>query len=435
MKLPMDDELYIVDFHPIYDRQKVHFITTYLCSKPYTVDENFWFDYQPCYDMDSSMIIYEWYYNIPAVQWPEVAGFRVGTNTPYQYIVIHIQYFQSIINNIYGEQITMTRTRPKYQIGIYQIATNSFDFQKKHADFSCQYHSSSIQIFSTQLYSIYEGLSISLYRVRNHELQSIIKGNLHWPQTFYQLKNSIDIKANDYLIGTCIYEQKSSKYLRYDRSDVICQITIMFWMEQEDEIPIEQCWNNDFSRIFNRYLPDNANIPPQTLFDINPTYPKLTPNQWVIMNKNISITISKSINNNTNIVFLTYSKINFRQEIIRLVRNYYSLLLISILILTAIIGSIILIIIIIRNPSCRHKKYFLRNKTQSKAIAVGGETSSLSEWLTKRRFQQYDQDNFDHVERQPLTDIRRWTTSSEESDLSDNEVFSSTNFQNIILKN
>ncbi|CAF3597020.1 unnamed protein product [Rotaria sp. Silwood1] len=116
------------------------------------------------------------------------AGFRVGTNTPYRYVIIHIKYSQSIINDIYGEQITMTRTRPKYKIGTYQIATNKFAFQSR---------------------------SISLYRVRHHELQSIFKGNLHWPQTFYQLPNSIDIQANDYLIGTCIYEHKSSKYLRY----------------------------------------------------------------------------------------------------------------------------------------------------------------------------------------------------------------------------
>jgi hypothetical protein len=33
----------LVDFHPIYDRQKVRFITTYLCLKAYTTKENIWF--------------------------------------------------------------------------------------------------------------------------------------------------------------------------------------------------------------------------------------------------------------------------------------------------------------------------------------------------------------------------------------------------------
>ncbi|CAF3526977.1 unnamed protein product [Rotaria sp. Silwood1] len=399
----------LVDFHPIYDRQKVQFITTYLCLKPYSVEENFWFGHQPCSNTDLSMIIYEWYYNIPAVQWPKEAGFRVGTNTPYRYVIIHIKYSQSIINDIYGEQITMTRTRPKYKIGTYQIATNKFAFQSR---------------------------SISLYRVRHHELQSIFKGNLHWPQTFYQLPNSIDIQANDYLIGTCIYEHKPSKYLRYISSDLICQITIMFWMDQEDDMPTEECWNNDFSQILERYLPNTADIPPQTLYDINPIYPKLTPNEWVIMNENISTTILKSTNNNTNLLFLTYSEITFRQEIIHFVRRYRNLLLIIlILILIVSIGLLIFIIIINRIPSWKKKEYFSRNKTRSKAIAVGGETSSLSEWLTKRRFQQYDQDNFDHIESEPLTYKHRWASSSEETDISDNEVFNKTDFQNVILKN
>ncbi|CAF3044096.1 unnamed protein product [Rotaria sp. Silwood2] len=362
------------------------------------------------------------------------AGFQVGADTPYRYVVIHIQYFQSVINDIGGELISMTRTRPKYKIGTYPIAINMLEFQKNHADFSCRYRSSSMQIFSTQLYSTSEGLSISLYRVRKHELQTIIKGNLHWPQTFYQLQNLIDIKANDYLIGTCIYENKPSKYLRSVSSDVICQITIMFWIEQNDEIPIEECWNNDFSQVLNRYLPDTANIPPQTLFDINPTYPKLTPNEWVIMNENVSITISKSTNNNTSILFLTYSAESLHQVVIRLIRLNYNLLFIALtLILIVLIGLIIFIIIINRIPSWKNKKYFLRNKTRSKPIAVGGETSSLSEWLTKRRFQQYDEDNSDRVESEPLTDKRRWTSLSEESDLSDNEIFNTTDFQEVIL--
>jgi len=75
------------------------------------------------------MIIYEWYYNIPAVKWPKgyfhtliilgfflfelflESGFEVGINTDYRYVVIHIRYFQFDINDIYGQQITMARRK------------------------------------------------------------------------------------------------------------------------------------------------------------------------------------------------------------------------------------------------------------------------------------------------------------------------------------
>ncbi|CAF4359002.1 unnamed protein product, partial [Rotaria magnacalcarata] len=154
------------------------------------------FDSQPCDNMDRSMTIYEWYYTIPAVQWPKGCFYFA----PFLYVVIQIQYFPSIINDVvYGEKIILIRERPKYTIGTYQIVTNSIEIQKTRAEFSCQYRSLPMQIFSIELYSTYEGKSISLYRVRNREVQSIIKGNLQWPETFYQVTNPVDIIASDYL--------------------------------------------------------------------------------------------------------------------------------------------------------------------------------------------------------------------------------------------
>ncbi|CAF4405499.1 unnamed protein product, partial [Rotaria magnacalcarata] len=185
-----------IDIHPIYNRQKVRFITTYLCQQPFSSQADFWFDSQPCDNMDRSMTIYEWYYNIPAVKWPKGCFYF----TPFLYVVIQIQYFPSIINDVvYGEKIILIRERPKYTIGTYQIVTNSIEIQKTRAEFSCQYRSLPMQIFSIELYSTDEGKSISLYRVRNREVQSIIKGNLQWPENFYQVTNPVDIIASDYL--------------------------------------------------------------------------------------------------------------------------------------------------------------------------------------------------------------------------------------------
>lgn len=167
---------------------------------------------------------------------------------------------------------------------------------------------------------------------------------------------------------------------------------------------------------------------PETLFDINPTYPKLSPNEWALMNVNISL---KPINNNRNTLYLTYSKAEHHREIIHLLHTHKILLIICIWILLLLIGFLILLIIMIR--SRRNRKHITINKTRSKAITVGGETSSLSGWLTKRRFQQYGDDNIDESE--PLTGKHRWASSTEESDLSDTEVFNKTDFRNVILKN
>jgi len=45
------------------------------------------------------------------------------------------------------------------------------------------------------------------------------------------------------------------KYIfKSSSQDVICQITIMFWMKEEDKIPLEICKNNNFPRVVDRYV-------------------------------------------------------------------------------------------------------------------------------------------------------------------------------------
>ncbi|CAM4950584.1 unnamed protein product [Rotaria socialis] len=318
-----------------------------------------------------------------------------------------------------GEKIVLIHERPKYTIGTYQIVTNSIEIQKNRAEFSCQHRPLPMQMFSTELFSKYEG-------------------NLQWPKTFYQVTNPVDIIANDYLIGTCLYEPMPSAHspptIINPLSEVVCQINAMFWTEHDDETPMKICWNNDYSRILNRYLPVDEQIVPETLFDINPTYPKVTPNQYAIGSVNESILSWTSMNNKTNTIFLTYSQDDRFEKVIRLARNRNSLFTIIFIILLALCGIIMLLIGISIIRSYRNSTYSLRRNTRLKAISVGGETSSLSKWLTKRRFQEYDQDTCENGEKEPLAYNQNESASSDETDVSDNEVFTTTDFQNVILK-
>lgn len=184
--------------------------------------------------------------------------------------------------------------------------------------------------------------------------------------------------------------------------------------------------NVDF---LNRFLPVDVDIPPQTLFDINPTYPKLSPDEWAIKSMDTS---SKSMDNKTNMLFLTYLNDNRLQEIFRLIYWHKSVYLIFIWAFAILVGFSIFITVILLS---RDKKFFSKTNNRTKSITVGGETSSLSGWLTKRRFQQYDQDDGDQSENKRLTEKHQWASSSEESDLSDNDVFDVTNFQNVTLRN
>jgi hypothetical protein len=123
------------------------------------------------------------------------------------------------------------------------------------------------------------------------------------------------------------------------------------------------------------------------------------------------------------------------QKLINLIHTHKLLFLLSLWGVALAFGLIILYIVIRR--SGKNRKYLVMNNNRSREITVGGETSSLSGWLTKRRFQEYDQykNNNDDGENEPLTKNHRWASSDEESELSDNDVFDSTDFRNVELKN
>ncbi|CAF1142077.1 unnamed protein product [Adineta ricciae] len=418
LKLPTDEELYIVDFHPIINIQRVKFISTYLCSKPYRTEPNFWLDTRACESVDQSVLIYEWYDSVPAVQWPKDAGLRVGINTPYRYVVVNVHYRSSDSNDIYTERITFTHQKPKYEIEMYDIMTNALNIQKHRVDFSCQYDSSEMKIFSTLFSSNFQGGAISLYRIRNNQVQSIIKGNLAWPQTFYQLSNVTDIKGEDYLIGLCAFEKPIQDQMVKSRN-FICQLTLMFYIEQEEKLTIEGCENNDFSSISQRFLPVNALDTPQTLFDINPIYPKLPPNEWMQSQLNKPLSSPQSTDNDTQTIYLIYTNQHRYDQLIIFMQDHPLISILILWLILLVIGLVILVYVIRR--ARRIIVYSSSHIARPTSVTVGGDTSSLSGWLTKRRFQQYGDD--DSTANVPLTSKHRWASDTEGSDLSDTEVF------------
>jgi hypothetical protein len=182
---------------------------------------------------------------------------------------------------------------------------------------------------------------------------------------------------------------------------------------------IKTSTNNDF--ILFSFLPIDVDTPPETLFDINPTYPKLSPNEWAKINEDILLSTSKSMNDTT------YVNDDHSQNIIHFAQTHQLIFVLSICGLAALLGFLILFIVII--ISRKKKKYLSKDNNRKKWITIGGDNSSLSEWLTKRRFLQYDQDD---GEKETLTQQQRWASASEESDLTDDDVFHPSDVQNVV---
>lgn len=81
----------------------------------------------------------------------------------------------------------------------------------------------------------------------------------------------------------------------------------------------------------------------------------------------------------------------------------------------------------------RRRKYTIIAQNHVSPIIVGGEGSSISRWLTTRRFQQQDQDGILREENTPLRQIHRWASESE-SDMSDSEVVNTSDFRTVLLR-
>lgn len=178
------------------------------------------------------------------------------------------------------------------------------------------------------------------------------------------------------------------------------------------------------------FLSEDEYIVPQTLFDINSLYPKLTPNEWAIINMNESVTISTSINKKTNnTLLLTYTPDQGFQKLLRFAYHRHLFVTAIVIILVVLCGLVIFMIIIGIMRLYRTKNYFSRYR--SKATAMGDERNLLGKWLMKRRIRDYGESD----EKDLVTRKLNLASTSEESELSDNEIFRTTDFRHVVLKN
>lgn len=109
--------------------------------------------------------------------------------------------------------------------------------------------------------------------------------------------------------------------------------------------------------------------PPLTLYDIDPQYPKRTPEQW--LNETFFISTVASFNLSTHH--------SFRFSLQHFLYNQLNIILI-------IASVLIIVILIVTCLFCQYYETSWKNRRRSQTISIGGECSSLSQWLTRERF-------------------------------------------------
>ncbi len=117
-------------------------------------------------------------------------------------------------------------------------------------------------MFAFRVHAHSHGDVNSAYRVRNHEWKQLAKGDPQDPQAFYPTKDPYDIKANDILLGRCVYHNQESRYVGVGptHNDEMCNVYLMYYTDGEDNIQ-DSCGGSAYPSL-EELIPDESLIKP-----------------------------------------------------------------------------------------------------------------------------------------------------------------------------
>jgi hypothetical protein len=100
------------------------------------------------------------------------------------------------------------------------------------------------------------------YRIRNHEWLQLAKGDPQWPQAFYPLASTVDIKDGDALVGRCTYHNDESRVVVAGptHNDEMCNVYIMYYTDNIDDV-MNTCSGNTYPQLEN-IIPADAEKKP-----------------------------------------------------------------------------------------------------------------------------------------------------------------------------
>ncbi|XP_004625525.1 peptidyl-glycine alpha-amidating monooxygenase [Octodon degus] len=212
MRLPVDEEAFVIDFKPRASMDTVHHMLLFGCNMPSSTGSYWFCDEGTC--TDKANILYAWARNAPPTRLPKGVGFRVGGESGSKYFVLQVHYgdisaFRDDHKDCSGVSLHLTRVPQPLIAGMYLMMSVDTVIppgeKVVNSDISCHYKTYPMHVFAYRVHTHHLGKVVSGYRVRNGEWTRIGRQSPQLPQAFYPVEHPVEVSFGDILAARCIF--------------------------------------------------------------------------------------------------------------------------------------------------------------------------------------------------------------------------------------
>ncbi|XP_050074872.1 peptidylglycine alpha-hydroxylating monooxygenase [Anopheles maculipalpis] len=269
VKVDYTKSYYIVGFEPNATMATAHHMLLYGCGQPGS-ESAVWNcgemsggsedSGSPCGSGAASQIIYAWARDAPKLELPEGVGFKVGKDSPIQYIVLQVHYAHidkfkdGTTSDDSGIFIHYTTKPLSKQAGVILLGTAGYipPMATEHMETLCDIQEDKvIYPFAYRTHTHSLGRVVSGYRIRKDESGAdqwtlLGKRDPLTPQMFYPVESRDPIRKNDRLAARCTMESNRTRITRIGATneDEMCNFYLMYYVENDEPLHMKYCFSN-----------------------------------------------------------------------------------------------------------------------------------------------------------------------------------------------
>jgi len=197
---------------------------------------------------EGQQIMYAWAKDAPEFNLPKDVGFKIGGDTPVQYLVLQVHYMHALTEpDTSGVTLHSTEHTMPREAHVILLATDGTIGAKSTDDFDtvCSIEDQvELHPFAFRTHTHQHGKVVSGWLIRDNKWTLIGKKDPQQPQMFYPVANSsITIRQGDALAARChlVNNEDRSVQIGPSGTDEMCNFYLMYWTKPDADIEHHSC--------------------------------------------------------------------------------------------------------------------------------------------------------------------------------------------------